>query len=85
MLVGWLVGGWVGRVVRPSIGAAEGMIMSSATVQMTCSCMGELVLLQLQDTGFVAGNGFHVVKVTAKICSSILERRQYIHVVSHQS
>ena len=48
--VGELVSWWV----RLSIGATEGMIMSSTTVQTTLSCMGELVLLQLQNTGFVA-------------------------------
>ena len=57
--VGELVSWWV----HPSV-TAEGMIMSSATVQMTLSCMGELVLLQLQNTGFVAQATFTCVLVS---------------------
>ena len=41
--------------------------MSSATVQMTLSCMGELVLLQLQNTGFVAGNVYLLSYMYARL------------------
>ena len=65
---GELVSWWV----RPS---AEGMIMSSATVQTT-SCMGELVLLQLQNTGFVAQATFTCLKAIHQICRMEIDQSQ---------